>query len=1466
LNKNLLLSILFFAICHESFSWQDPKIPSKNNRTSSVVSKAANCTPATGRKFLEFNNVSALIETGGSMWLDRSRGKNAYEVPKGSGNTLIYIGALWMGGMDVNNQLKIAALRYRQGNDFWAGPLTKTLGTGNISEGKLDYGPAEVGPEDCVKWDKFFITTRKDVELFNAWFECSKDPDCDENIEYPNYQIPESIIDWKNAAHGDISKDQDYYIAPYYERPDGQIGYDPENDGDYPWYDLTGQIDCRTSRRVTLYGDYNMWWVFNDKGNIHTETGGDPIGMEIRAQAFVFATNDEVNNMTFYNYELINRSTQTLTNTYFGVYLDCDIGCSFDDYVGCDVQRGLGYCYNGNAIDAIGCGTWTSPIGENPPALGVDFFEGPYQDNDGIDNPLTSNVSVALSEKGIPYQGLGIGYGDGIIDNERFGMKRFVYYDGQLPQNSFGDPTNAIQYYNYMRGYWRDGTRFVFGASGNSSSTGALDNVSTDYCFPGDSDPLHWATSGVVTNFEWSEQNPAPGVSANVVGDRRFVQAAGPFVLEPGALNNITFGVVYGRAFDGDPFSSVLQVRKADDKAQALFDNCFRILNGPDSPEMTIQELDKELILYLNKTSTIESYEEVDPIILSYGVSEDSAKYKFQGYQIYQVKDGSVGPSSLNDPNSARLIAQCDIKDGVSQLVNFNFDEDLLAPVPTEMVNGNDNGIQHSFQVVNDAFAQGDVRLINHKKYYFMVISYGYNNYKTYNPSDPNALDGQQLPYKAGRKTVTGGAITSYVGIPHIPSSESGGTVQFSVYGDGPKITRLEGKGSSSNSLELTDSSEMDVINNYIPKRVTYKNGMGPVDIKVVDPLNVQPGDYRLLFNYPVDSNGNYSSTGEFLDGDIDTSNWVLIRTFGDEQSITYSDQSISVANEQLLPSLGISIKVEQYDSKLPGTTPTAYLPDLLPSSIEFSDSSKRWLSGVEDQEGADPRNWIRSGTADESETFSNPAYPPPPSPGYYNKCEDPYIYNDEVYAYDESESYEKVVEGTWGPYRLVAAGDCVHQPVTGGGDWADDDWDDDTGLDYNNGMSLSQTRVYSDLKYLSSVDIVFTSDKTKWTRCPVLEAQDNPDLSWDGNGVVNELLDEKFGDNTTKVRVYKQYPKWKPSVDKDGNPSTNPGDYTSPTVSTNPNDANYICGYGMGWFPGYAIDVSTGERLNMAFSEDSDLGLHGGNDMLFNPSASEFSQGQYVGGGKHFVYVFRNAAKDNSDQGKMVAYDNGSYFMEVFQKDVMRPDMLKLWRSCSWVGYPILNSDYYSEYIEGSPRDNSTFIATDARIKLRVSAPYAEMNTLDIDGDNVRDDGSSSSGSKTGSENNWNPMYEFSTDDLAVRTNVDTAAESACDLMNVVPNPYYAYSNYELDKLENVVKIVNLPEQCTIKIYTVNGTLVRTFEKDDPYTYVDWDLKNYTNIPISSGVYLIHVNVPGVCERVLKWFGVVRPPDLDSF
>ena len=130
---------------------------------------------------------------------------------------------------------------------------------------------------------------------------------------------------------------------------------------------------------------------------------------------------------------------------------------------------------------------------------------------------------------------------------------------------------------------------------------------------------------------------------------------------------------MYARAQSPDPFQSVELVRKADDKAQALFDNCFRLLNGPDSPEMSIQELDKELILYLNKTAQVESYSEIDPNLLIYVTDIEDAKYLFQGYQVYQVRDGSVDPSMLNDPNQARMIAQCDISDGVGQITNYIF-------------------------------------------------------------------------------------------------------------------------------------------------------------------------------------------------------------------------------------------------------------------------------------------------------------------------------------------------------------------------------------------------------------------------------------------------------------------------------------------------------------------------------------------------------------------------------------------------------------------------------------------------------------------------------------------------------------------------------------------------------------------------------------------------------------------------
>ena len=188
--------------------------------------KGANCSPATAKLTMEFNDVSAFIEQGGSMFQNRQEGTPAYEVPKGSNLFAIYAGALWMGGTDdVNGQLKLAALRYRRGNDFWPGPLTVNPGTvitilyilWGISEEEI-MSEANIDPDQCQAYDKFYTIRKAEVIAFNIWFECNAGiatEGCDD-IETPSNDVLKRIYGW--PAHGDVSRGQDYFLAPYYDR------------------------------------------------------------------------------------------------------------------------------------------------------------------------------------------------------------------------------------------------------------------------------------------------------------------------------------------------------------------------------------------------------------------------------------------------------------------------------------------------------------------------------------------------------------------------------------------------------------------------------------------------------------------------------------------------------------------------------------------------------------------------------------------------------------------------------------------------------------------------------------------------------------------------------------------------------------------------------------------------------------------------------------------------------------------------------------------------------------------------------------------------------------------------------------------------------------------------------------------------------------------------------------------------
>jgi hypothetical protein len=158
---------------------------------------------------------------------------------------------------------------------------------------------------------------------------------------------------------------------------------------------------------------------------------------------------------------------------------------------------------------------------------------------------------------------------------------------------------------------------------------------------------------------------------------------------------------------------------------------------------------------------------------------------------------------------------------------------------------------------------------------------------------------------------------------------------------------------------------------------------------------------------------------------------------------------------------------------------------------------------------------------------------------------------------------------------------------------------------------------------------------------------------------------------------------------------------------------------------------------------------------------------------------------------------------------------------------------------------EGKILLSTDVTIKVRMNKEYKDF-------------------SATGA-NNGRPMYSWNMSSVHTETSSRDALADALKLINVVPNPYNAFSEYEVNKLDNRVKIINLPELCTVKIYNSQGKLIKSFKKDNPLTFQDWNLTNNQNIPVASGVYLIHVDVPGVGERILKAFIAMRTVDLQN-
>jgi hypothetical protein len=216
------------------------------------------------------------------------------------------------------------------------------------------------------------------------------------------------------------------------------------------------------------------------------------------------------------------------------MFTDFDIGFAWNDFVGCNVENGYFYGYNGTEIDGSG---QPEAYGNNPPVQLVSFLGGPFMDEDNIDNP-DGSCDFSIN---------GLNFGNGVLDDERYGLTGFVHFNNSSGVQ--GDPLIAPEYYNILNLMWKDNSSILYGGNGHMNS-GAV-GPECRFMYPDDSDSCNWGTGGVPPNggfnqngYYWNEMTVG-----NIPRDIRGVGISGPFTFKPGDKQefDVAFIVVPGQ-------------------------------------------------------------------------------------------------------------------------------------------------------------------------------------------------------------------------------------------------------------------------------------------------------------------------------------------------------------------------------------------------------------------------------------------------------------------------------------------------------------------------------------------------------------------------------------------------------------------------------------------------------------------------------------------------------------------------------------------------------------------------------------------------------------------------------------------------------------------------------------------------------------------------------------------------------
>ncbi|MDX1445219.1 T9SS type A sorting domain-containing protein [Lishizhenia sp.] len=272
---------------------------------------------------LNENSLQCTVNSNGELFSNLANSGPGFSVEFSQSLYTIFSNRIVLAGLGPNGDL--AMTKPHGSNNLANGPLTVAPG--------YEFGPATITPAESNAWSQIFVVTQDEIDEFKNYHACMADPNCDATINFPNYQIPSSISNW--PAHGDITIDQSFFLAPFYDA-DWDGNYNPEA-GDYP---------C-------IKGDIYAWFVMNNyltDPSVTTTTKG----LEIHVEVYQFegqTGGDALSNTVFVGYDVINRGTTPLSDFYLSNYTDFDLGYPLDDYMGTLPDINAYFIYNGDDYD-----------------------------------------------------------------------------------------------------------------------------------------------------------------------------------------------------------------------------------------------------------------------------------------------------------------------------------------------------------------------------------------------------------------------------------------------------------------------------------------------------------------------------------------------------------------------------------------------------------------------------------------------------------------------------------------------------------------------------------------------------------------------------------------------------------------------------------------------------------------------------------------------------------------------------------------------------------------------------------------------------------------------------------------------------------------------------------------------------------------------------------------------------------